>query len=423
MQEQATVEVAFDCGDKKLERRLEGPTTGLLRRVLEEAGLEGVWTLRDSHRIRRKGRGRFSAIRMENRCGAKSIRIWCKPQGNDTSFEYSLWPPKEADIDSAYRLLSRVHPVTLQISESTLLPGAFFDRVVRVSPMGRSLKPVECVKVREEDQKIDQEVPVPCEVESHASEQKSIESAGAILPLAVDPSWDLWQDEAVDRALVAISFVAEDGYAKKSDASASIIEHLDIKGFCGGASDSYTSVEGSMRSLTMALWKRKRYIERIQSSSRTGKGASDSVKGYMITKKGQKRLEQIKDCFGPEVLGRMNPRWRRSEDGVSHSQVSNAVLPAMWSVSELKEMVAGHDRAERQIAEIDGLVAVLDSELEAIHLELEFLDEEIKRIDEKKRELQEKASEKTLERTEWKKMKRPHEEEKNRLERIMRAKG
>lgn len=413
MPEQTTAEVVFDCVIRSLDRKLEGPTTSMVERILGEAGLDGVWALRHSRRIRKKGRGRFGVIRMEDRGGSKSLRIWCKPLGNDTGFEYSMHPPKGEDIDAAYRVLSRVHPVTLQIPESDRLPRAFFDRVVRVDPIGKKMEPIECVEVKE-DAVEEMSVTEP------SSAEEQVERPGGTPLLAVDPSWELWQDEAVDRALMAISFVAEDGYARKAEASASIIEHLDIKGFCGGASDSYTSVEGSMRSLTMALWKRKRYIERILGDSRNGRGASDSVRGYMITPKGEKRLESIKDGFGAAAAERMNPRWRRPAPGASQAQISDSVaVSSPWSLSDLKEMVAAHDRIEKQIGELDGLVSVVDSDLEAIRVELASLDEEARRIDEKKKGLHERALEKERERREWEEMKKPHEEERDRLERMM----
>lgn len=417
MTEQTTAQVVFDCAIRNLNKRLSSPTAGLVERVLNEAGLDGIWTLKDSRRIRKKGRGKFSTIRVENRGGAKSIRIWCKPEGNDTSFEYSLSPSKDDEVEPAYRLLLRVHPVTLQIPESECLPGVFANRVLRTTPVNRLIRPVECVDVEEpqafEDSATDS---------GEASATPLVPHSGALLE--IDKDWELCSEEAVDRALMAISFVAEDGYARKADASAKIIEHLGIKDFCGGASDSYTSVEGSMRSITMALWKRKRYIERILGSSRSGRGASDSVRGYMITPKGEKRLEAVKNNFGAAATERMNPRWRRPITGVSQAQTSESVaVSSPWSLSALKGMVAAHNLAEEQIAELEGFVSAVDSDLEAIRLEATSLDEEIKRLDEKRRGLHERTLEKERERREWEEMKRIQEKERIRLEGLMGTKG
>lgn len=417
MQAQNMAEVVFDCAIRGLDRRLSGPTTSLVERVLDEAGLEGVWKLKDSRRIRKKGRDRFSTIRVESRGGSKSIRMWCKPQGNDTAFEYSLHPPKEVDIDLAYSILSRVHPVTLQIPESRTLPGAFLGRLVGVDPiegLNRNRKHSE-VLGKEDD------VEPAVEAKRENPTEPPIEDGqrmGAIL--ALDPSWTLSCDEAVDRALMAIAFVAEGGYAKRSEASASIIENLDVKGFAGGASESYTSVEGSMRALTMALWKRKRYIERITANSRGGGGPSDSIRGYRITPKGERRLEVLADKFGPEAKGRMNAKWRRDAAGVSQSQVSSVLSPAApKSLSELKELVASHDEAEKQIKELEGLVSLVDSDIDSLRSEMDSLDAEIARMNEVKADIARRMSAKREEKIEWERMKAAHEEERIRIEGLM----
>jgi DNA-binding PadR family transcriptional regulator len=410
MQAQNTAEVVFDCMIHGLDRRLAGPTTGLVERVLDEAGLEGVWTLRDSRRIRRKGRGRFSTMRVESRGGSKSIRMWCKPQGNDTAFEYSLHPPKDVDIDLAYSILSRVNPVTLQIPESRKLPGAVLGRLVGVEPIGGLERKGECLEVVEPTAEADQE-------RESAKNPPIADGERLDTVLELDPSWTLSCDEAVDRALMAIAFVAEGGYARKSEASASIIESLGVKGFAAGASESYTSVEGSMRALTMALWKRKRYIERITANSRGGGGPSDSIRGYRITPKGERRLEVLAEKFGPDVKSRMNANWRRDAAGVSQSQVSSVLSPAApKSLSELKELVASHDEAEKQIREMDGLVSLVDSDIDSLRSEMDSLDAEIARMNEAKAEIARRISAKEEEKREWERMKAVYEGERVRIE-------
>jgi hypothetical protein len=146
------VEVLFDDNIKIIDHKLVNATLGMVRGVLEGACLfgEGTWVLKDSRRIRKKGRERFRAIRLESKYGSKSIRIWCRPMGNDTSFEYSLVPPQETDIEMAYSLLLRVNPITMKIPESTDLPGAFVERVFDVPPMvlgNHREKKIECVEV------------------------------------------------------------------------------------------------------------------------------------------------------------------------------------------------------------------------------------------------------------------------------------
>lgn len=417
MQSQKASEVVFDCIIRGVDKKIAGSTTGLVERILGEAGFEGVWLLKDSRRIRKKGRDRFSTIRIENRGGSKSIRIWCKPQGNDTAFEYSLYPPKDIDVNSAYMVLSRVHPATLQIPESRSLPRAVLGRLIGIEPIGGIQQKKECTKIEE---KYTMNHSIEIAENSEESPPSILIDDSEVPLLALNPSWELWQEEAVDRALMAIAFVAEGGYAKKSDASNSIIKNLDIKGFSGGASDSYTSVEGSMRSLTMALWKRKRYIERITANSRGGNGPSESIRGYMITPKGERRLEILADKFGPEVKNRMNANWRRGEAGVSQEQASSQLAPSVpKSLLELKKLISSHDEVEKQIKELEGLVSIVDSELESFRHDMDSLDADITRINVLKAEIAIKMSTKEEEKKEWEKMKTIHENEKIRLEELM----
>lgn len=449
MPEQSTgVDVAFDCVIRGLDKKLAGPTTNLIERVLEVGGFEGQWSIRHSKRIRKKGRGRFAVIRLENRGGAKSIRMWCKPQGNDTGFEYSLYPPAGVDIEMAFRTLQRVHPVALSIPESDRLPGAFVDRLVGVPPMARVRDAVECVEVEEEAE--------DSEEATHGSdaEQGFVEGRDEAVEnqqgpraqvdegpngtgsdtLKIEPKWNLWDEEVADRALLAIAFVAEDGYAKKSDASASIIGHLGVKGFCGGASDTYTTVESSMRALTMAMCKKWRYIERVRCSSRSGKGVSESVKGYKVTAKGERRISLIKGRFGEEVLRMVEARAVAAAADPSQSEVAASVAPsASMTMSDYKSMVAAHDDAERQIREIDEVIGGIDADIGSIRIDLEGLEsvgrERMKRIKEleselrhiqsKRGELEERITQKERERAEYMAMREPHEREIVRVERAI----
>jgi chromosome segregation ATPase len=140
----------------------------------------------------------------------------------------------------------------------------------------------------------------------------------------------------------------------------------------------------------------------------------------MITPKGERRLESIMEKFGPEVRGRMNANWRRGATGVSQSQASSVLSPAVpRSLSELKELVASHDDAERQVREIEDLVSLVDSDLDSLRSELGSLDAEIARINEIKAEMSKKIALKEGERREWEQMKALHEAEKIRLESVM----
>lgn len=443
----ARAEVSFECVLRGLERKLEGPTVGLMERILDEAGFDGKWSLRDSRRIRKKGRGRFGAIRVESRSGAKSVRIWCKPKGNDTGFEYSLYPPAEVEAESAFSTLSRVHPVTLVVAESPDLPCAFLGRIMDIPPPMQA-KP-RCVEV--EEPATDQERPKEDEGGPHEEEvvQESVSTPetndseeGADLNgderplLPIDESADLWDREVADRALIAIAFVSKDWVAKKSDASPSIIRHLGIEKFARGGNERYKSVQGSMRALTMAIRKKWKYIERVTYSSDGGRGSSDAVKIYRITPKGQRRLEVIGDMFGPRVLqmlsGRSEPVVATiAKKGVTAQETGRAV--SAINMDAIKGMVQRHDEAKKQIKEHDEIIQGLDDDLRSLGLELEGLGAveaerrkriaeiqiELEEIEKKKSGLSDKIGKKRDERKQWADLREPYVLERDRIESLL----
>lgn len=456
----AKAEVKFDCAIRGFERKLEGPTVSLIERVLDEAGLDGQWTLRDSRRIRKKGRGRFATIRLESRGGAKSVRIWCKPKGNDTGFEYSLYPPLEADIDFAFKVLSRVHPVTLIIPESRSLPGAVMDRILNIPAPIRAASPSPIFEVEEEAKSQEQEA-VDVEKETSESESDDHELDGALEEswvsfseqggeehksseehpvLAIEDEADLWDRDVADRALMAIAFVAEGGFARKSEASNSIVRHLGMERFSGGGSDRYKSLQGSMRALTMAIAKKWRYIERVKYSAEHGGGSSDTVKGYKITAKGQRRLEAVKDSFGERARFLLEGRGVRQDEPVSTEGLtarSAGGSVASISMETIKGMVERHEEAKRQIREHDEVLQALDTELRSLGIEFDGLSAvesdrkkkmaelqlEIDEIESKKSAMNEKLAKKREERRQWAEMKAPHVLECDRIESILTRRG
>lgn len=463
MQQQATrSQVIFDCVIKGFDRRLEGPTVSLVERILDEAGFEGLWTLRDSRRIRKKGRGKFSAIRLESRAGSKSVRVWCKPKGNDSCFEYSLYPPPEVEAEAAFAVLNRVHPVTLEAAESRLLPGAVLGRIMDVpARLMPPPKPFKVAEVADDPSSDEEHGSSPTASYTEAEELKdspaeqsesdpNLEMSGETdkvadqdSGLAIEPNSDLWDREVADRALMAIAFVAEEGFARKSEASSSMIRHLGIEKFAGGGSECYRTVQGSMRALTMALWKKWRYIDRVRYSSDDGRGASDAIKGYKITPKGQKRIEVIRDSFGPRILALLGsrPHLVATEMVINHQKegVTAAVAGASTSIDmeTIKGMVQRHEEAKRQIEEHDEVIASMDADIRSLKIELEGLESveadrrrklaeiqaEIDEIISKKTEASKRLSKKKQERDQWSEMRDPHLAELGRIESILVGKG
>jgi len=235
---------------------------------------------------------------------------------------------------------------------------------------------------------------------------------------------------------MAIGFVAEFGYAKKTEASSSIIRNLGMKRFVSGMSPTYTSIEGAMRALTMALRKKGRYIERIRCDPQGGKGVSDGVRGYKLTPAGELRLESVKGKFGPEAEARLNPLWRRGSPQPSRQETVPPMVAAEAgasvspvSIGRLKDLLASYEESQRQVEEIDGLLGQMEDDMKNLRLDIEALElaerekmrqiesikEEAERIASKKAEAQRKLAQKESERKEWEDLKNPHQKEKDRI--------
>jgi len=456
MTAQGSVDLVFESSIRRSEKKIVNPTKALMLNVLDEAGFEGVWELKDSRRIKKKGRERFGAIRLESRAGAKSVRVWCKPRGNDTAFEYSLFPPAGVDLQMAFAVLKRVSPITLRVSESPELPKAVMARALNIDlPMPKEEEIVEVEDSEPASLPANEDLQENPATEEAAAGHGETEGDAAAEPMRtafpsmeLEPSTLLSDQGAMDRALMAIGFVAEFGYAKKAEASSSIVRSLGIKSFVSGLSPTYTSVEGAMRALTMALRKKGRYIERIRCESQNGRGVSEGVRGYRITSAGERRLEAIKGNFGPEVESRLNPVWRKgsapkatqgqscpvpspaSEDPappVSNSAAAAAVSPV--SITRIKDLLASYEDSDRQVAEIDGVLGSMEEEIRNLRVDIEALDlaekEKLRQIDSIRGELDRIASrrgeaskrlaQKESERKDWAEMKAPHQKERERI--------
>ena len=310
--------ITFENIFRRSERKISGATLDLVGTILINAGLdEGEWTLRDSHRIKKKGRERFHAIRVESRSGSKSVRIWCKPRGNDSCFEYSLVPPADIEPEDVFKILRRTNPVTLAVAESPSLPKAFLNHVIGMPPKLVIPEKTEVVDVEEvvEVPKVQEKSEDGLKMSEEGSENigggqplpESNKPAGGLIEaqdeplgfsLVVDEPCLLSEQEVMDKALLAISIVAIDGYAKKTEASESIIKNLCIREFVENVSGgTYTSVEGAMRALTMALSNRGHYIQKIRYPS------GDGVRGYKLTAKAERRIKTLREKYNAQRVG------------------------------------------------------------------------------------------------------------------------
>jgi hypothetical protein len=447
----ATFQVLFDSSIKRSEKKVAGPTVGLLREILVNAGMdEGEWSLRDSRRIKKKGRERFRAIRLEERSGRKSVRVWCKPGGNDSCFEYTLLPPAEVDTNVLFTLLRRVNPVSLDIPESRELPRAFIDHVIGAKP---KIIPTPIARGSEVGmpKEIDSNDEVPKELDSDAEAEikeavddlDRLQSASDSRQIAheLSPSREsvsvlllnepalMSDQEVMDKALLALGAVAPNGYARKTEASSSIIDNLGIKRFVGEVSGgTYTSVEGAMRALTMAL-RSAGYLERVHYAAEDG-SVSKGIKGYKLTPKATRRIAALKAIHGEVSRHDYDQRVVEAEPDAEVLQEAERAGLTSEDLPRLKSLISQHEEADLQLKEIDGILGNLDSEIADIELDatamclaerdkmrqMEILQGEIQRVREKKAVVNANLERKRRERKEWEDMRSPHLSEKSRVE-------
>lgn len=418
------LDLIFELDVKKSEKKVGNSTKNLVMSILQEAGFDGVWEVRDSRQIKKKGRGRFGVIRLESRSGRLGIRVWCKPRGNETCFEYSLVPPSGVDIQEAFAVLKRVNGVTLKIPESGVIPFAIEGRMLGIPPVPTRMEQiVEVCEFEGGETKSDSSL----KVDNLESAEVSSEFPSLIVSIGEQG------DSGMDKALVAIGLVAVDGYAERAEAFDSMVKQLGLKEL---ARKKGVGLDESLRILTSAMKDARGYIRRVRHSSKNKRNSAEGIVGFKLTGKGQERLEEIRTCYGPEVEERLGAGWRvedsPSVDGsVSKSEASSAVLPD--AIVRIKELVASYEEAARQVEEHDQVLGPIDDGIRALEADISELDRSAEGLKRKIQELQEEVSgiesnrssmegdlEKKLnERREWSALKQPHSKEKARVESIL----
>ena len=328
------------------EKKVLNPTLSMVRWILEETKhVRGTWTLRSAWQTRKKGAEKFRAIRIEYVGGVAGVKIRCKPGSNDTCYEYILVPPPAIDCEGIYESLRSIHPNTLRLNHSFRVGSrmepeersiltAVYNRATNSPPtpiLPRiGPKPPEAAK--EEPEK----VPEPVKQKSlefankdQVSEnlqvsQRALENqTQALSPQTFDKISNLditplvespdsgaaaigTEQFILDRALIAISFVVENGFAKRITLSTSIVENLNIKGYIQKGK-AYKSKEGLMRALWMALIN-EGYVERIFHGK-----LSETLLGYKLTPKGVKRIKVLASFLDDSLVAKMKKNWDGSE--------------------------------------------------------------------------------------------------------------
>ncbi len=453
-------------GHEVSEQKVGKPTISLIEKVLLNAGMdEGTWVLRLPRKIRKRRTERFRALRIDssldylNRCRG-GVRIRCKPGGNETSFEYTLVPPNEVDVEILFHILERVNPSSLEIYDTLILKTAISNPDLRDTdaPLFKKVKLIENYLTgtpnkienkredmnNQDDQKsiehtseeIHEKLSVSSsvvekEIENSLQENSSywFKSLSIDEPIAMSDQW------VMDRALVAMSFVIEGGCALKHIVSNSIIENLKIKEYCENFSDGlYTTHQAAMRALTMAL-RKNNYI-------------TTNSKEYKLTKKGEQRIVKIYDHMSVDLKNLMSPCWNKTnvgEDSKEEEFEEKDDLPVeeqnefeiqkeeyldSQKISELKKLIESLEESNDQINEASDLIedliskktdlsmqmtglVVTISSLEAKKIEI---DKEIDKLKDKESEIKDKISKKEKEIVDWQNFQSTYYSEKQEME-------
>jgi hypothetical protein len=379
-----------------------------------------------------------------------------------------LVPPQDVEIETLFHLLERVHHQTLDIHETIALKTSIFypeirelgiplvkplaaasvkketmDRTVSAEVSAEFSPSIDSVRQQMQDQ-IDQNIEEAC-----PEKEKDVEVVEAISrasSLELDEACLMSDQDVMDKALIAMSFVSEKGYARRIAASNSIIENLKIKKFVEQISGgTYTSVEGTMRSLTMAL-RKYGYIERVHCTPTNGE-ISEGVRGYRLTSKAEKRIVALKSFLEDSLISRMNPRWSRSENQIQTQEAEHADPESddddlvgevsdktggltSDDLSRIKSWIDAHEEANNQINEAEHIIGNLESEKSDLMLtsagivstreeQIQKRDELIKRIarlDEKEEEIKKEIEQKNKEIKDWRIFQLPYISEKERIE-------
>jgi hypothetical protein len=348
------------------EKKTVNPTMRMLEFALSNAGFtEGVWLLKNPHRTRKKGAERFRAMRLDG----TGIRVRCKPGGNDTCYEWTLFPPSEMDQDSVFSDLCLLHPNSMRstrkigamIEEEASIIGGLFNRVVDSKPV--LLTPVE--KMHEEPPPFTPLVESKQEVASQLGISEEIEPPmGRISSLDLSSTKQTLSSHfAIDRALVAF-WISSSGtdFIRRTAVSEGLIRLLNISGL-SKKSPIYGSVKGAMRALLMACCTAG-YMERMMYGE-------NSTNGYKLTEEGKKRIEFLQSLLEDPVA----TQFREIEESQTKQQSANQAGPPQASdtISRLKEMIGEHESTMKEIDELGELIAELVDEAEDDELMLSGL--------------------------------------------------
>lgn len=356
------------------EKKTLNPTMRMLEFALANAGFEdGIWLLKSPHRTRKKGAERFRAMRLE---GA-GIRVRCKPGGNDTCYEWTLFPPAGMDLDSVFSDLCSLHPNSMRSTRvmadagEVSIMGGLFDRIVSSRP---GLLPPDIATKPEVKFSRGAEAATPEEAveedsppEGFASPKEMSEETEP--PMSRIGSLDLSSmkhslssNYAVDRALIAF-WITSGGsdFSRRNILSEGLIRLLGMVGLSKN-SPIYGSVKGAMRAILMACCSAG-YMERLMYGE-------NSTNGYRLTENGRKRLNFLESLLDEPLA----TQFRNAAAPPEEEKVPEAIhTHPDDKISVLKGLIGEHDSVKKEMEEIRQLMEELEGEVENDELMLSGL--------------------------------------------------
>lgn len=405
------------------EKKTLTPTLKMVEMALKNVGFsEGVWLLKSPHRTRKKGAERFRAIRFD---GA-GIRVRCKPGGNETCYEWTLFPPAGTDQDLLFSDLCSLHPKDLRVvrsatsvrSEAAVF-GGFMKHLMTDQKPTMEVPPAN----RQPDEKEESPVfadnddePQEDELEREFEEIDLLQTQNGAsetfgrkmstissLDISGMESGKLRSDPVLDRALIALGIAMKGMDSIPRGVSSEVmVRKLNIGGLLE-RSRVYDSLKGAMKAIMMSLHRRG-YIDRVMGKRNSVGG--QWVKGYTMTNKGRKRLAMLVQMLDPAIAIELEEQIPEPE-AATPAPVTESRPPKAEGedrIGAIKGMIDEHDSVKRQIADLkeligesrrerdDGLVIVqgLKKALDEKAEQVEALKAEMARIEGKVLELESK---------------------------------
>lgn len=348
------------------EKKILNPTVKMLEFALSNAGFsEGTWVLKSPHRTRKKGAERFRAMRLEG----TGIRVRTKPGGNDTCYEWTIFPPQGMDQDSIFSDLCSLHPTSMRSTRSMAatgeggIMGSLFDRIADSKP---GLLPDDLAVKKHNNFFKPNTDEIQSDLDEFATDLEGVTSVAEI-SVELAPAMEriesldisetgetLSSDFAVDRALIAfkISGCGAD-FVRRTVLSEGLVKLLNIEGL-SKKSAVYGSVKGAMRVLLMSCCG-KGYMERIMYGE-------NSTNGYRLTEEGKKRLALLDTLVAEDLKSR--PAQQKQAEAEIKPAVVASPKDVGDAISALKGLIGEHESVRKQMEDLAVLIEELEVESE-----------------------------------------------------------